>query len=652
MKKIAFALALLLSLLTLPALADAPQLAFSQSSGFFPDPFTLLMTCDDPRATIYYTLDGSVPDETSPVYEGGLRLEDSSARADVLMRITGTNSAEDYIPQKDFPTAHVVRAVAVNRRGERSAVVSGTYFVGYDRSALYGDTAIVCLVTDADNLFDPATGIYVLGDIFDAWSRQQTEPFEDWQAQGNFTQHGKEWERPVSVTFLPAEGTGFTQDMGMRIKGGASRGYHQKSIRLIAREEYGDKNVNYPIYPDNLRESDGEVVDKYKSFTLRSGANDCLFAKIRDPLITNLSVGLRFDTAQNMPVITFINGEYWGVYTLNEEYTDKYIQYHYGIDDNNAVIVKVGELDEGQEGDLELFGEMFNFVAWEDMADPAVYAEACTMLDMGAFADYCAMQFFIVNEDGPFENNNWQFWRAREIQTDVSPYADGKWRPMLYDTDYSSGVYVSGANANTDNLSPALNNEDFEDNWRPVLLFQNLMESEDFRRTFISACCDMSNVYFSQARAAAFIEEMAAQYQPYVPDSFRRFGPQWITWNAESHYQSNLDSLSRFFRNRPSEFMTTVRDALDLEQPVAINIKIKDAQKGQVFINGRNVPIANNTRLTVFQEAGLTVTAVPAEGAVFTGWTVSHESAAVADPSALTTTVSFSRVFTLTANFE
>ncbi len=637
MKRI-FVFALLLCLLALPALADAPQLSFNRTSGFSPDPFTLTMSCDDPRATIYYTLDGSVPDETSLVYEGGLRLEDSSTRADVLMRITGTNSAENYIPEKDFPSAHVVRAVAVNRRGERSPVVSGTYFVGYDREKLYGDTAIVCLVTDADNLFDPATGIYVLGDIFDAWARQQTEPFEDWEAQGNFTQRGRAWERPVSVTFLPAEGDGFTQDMGMRIKGGASRGYHQKSIRLIAREEYGDKNVNYPIYPDNFRESDGELVDKYKSFTLRSGANDSLFAKIRDPFITNLSFGLRFDTAQNMPVIAFINGEYWGVYTLNEEYTDKYIQYHYGIDDNNVIMVKVGELDEGEEGDLDLFGEMFEFVAWEDLEDPAVYAKACGMLDMEGFADYCAMQFFIVNEDGPFENNNWQFWRAREVQTDVSPYADGKWRVMLYDTDYSSGVYSNGDGADLDVISPALNKE-VEEDWHPVLLFQNLMLSEEFRRTFIASCCDVNNLYFSRSRAEKMLQDMSAQYQPYVPDSLRRFGPQWVTWNAENHYKNNLNSLKRFFQKRPSEFLSTVRDALDLGEPVTINVKIKDRNKGQVFINGRDVPVLNNARLTVFQEAGLTIIAVPNEGAVFTGWTVSHDSAVVADPSAPTTTV-------------
>lgn len=651
MKKIRVLLALTLCLLLVPALASALEVTFSHGSGFYEDTIDLTIACDDKKAVIHYTLDGSTPDENSPVYEGPLSLTDSSKRADTLMRIGGTNSAEEYIPTMDFPTARVVRAVAIARNGEKSPVASGTFFVGYDRKTLYGDTAIVCLVTDAGNLFDYETGIYILGKIYDQWAPQQTEPFEDWEAQGNFTQHGKEWERPVSVTILSSDGNSFTQDMGMRIKGGASRGYHQKSIRLIAREEYGDKNVNYPVFPDNLRESDGEVVDKYKSFTLRSGANDTLFAKIRDPYITNLSQGLRFDTAANMPVIAFINGEYWGIYTLNEEYTDKYIQYHYGIDDNNVIIVKCAELDEGEESDFDLFLEMYDFIAWEDLEDPEVYAQACEMIDVGSFADYFAMQFFIVNEDGFDKNNNWQMWRVRDPEPDTHPFADGKWRMMLYDTDYSSGVYANGGNTDMDNISTVLFNDEYEE-YNPALMFQNLMLSEEFRLEFIRACCDVNNIYFTSSRSAELLKEMRSQYETYMADSLRRFGPQWVTWHPEGHIKNNMENLSRFFQKRPSHFIGIVKTALDLDNPVAITIKIKDTKKGQVFINGRDVPMSNNARIQVFADTPLTITAVPAEGATFKGWEVSHDSAVLADPNALTTEVTFSRVFTLTANFE
>ncbi|MBQ6803581.1 MAG: chitobiase/beta-hexosaminidase C-terminal domain-containing protein, partial [Clostridia bacterium] len=267
-------LTLLLICLALPALAAGPKLSFSLESGFYSDDMQLEIVCSSRNATVYYTLDGSVPDETGLVYAGPMLLTDSNAREDVLTKITGITGGEAFVPSVDFPTGHVVRAVAIQKNGARSAVISGTFFIGYDRKALYGDIPIMLLVTDPEGLFDYDTGIYVNGRYHDQWKAQQTQPYEEWQVQGNYSMRGDEWERAVSVTFLEEDGNGFTQEMGMRIKGGATRNHNQKSLRLIAREQYGKKNVKYELYPDNLRQSDGGVVNKYKSFTLRNGGND------------------------------------------------------------------------------------------------------------------------------------------------------------------------------------------------------------------------------------------------------------------------------------------------------------------------------------------------------------------------------------------
>ena len=650
MKKLGFLAVLFLMLLAVPALAAGPELTFSLASGFYAYPMPLEMKCDQ-DAVIYYTLDGTAPDEDGQVYDGTLTLMWSNERKDMLTRATGITVGEDYLPKDDYPTAHVVRAVAITPDGKRSQVVSGTYFIGYDRAELYGDTAVMLLVTDPEGLFDYNTGIYVKGRLFDEWAAQQTGHYEGWQATANFTQRGDEWERAVDVTFLPAQGEGFSQQMGMRIKGGASRNSSQKSLRLIAREKYGEKNVDYAIYPDNVREEDGGVVEKYKSFTLRNGGNDADFARIRDPFIQNLATGLRFETAQNMPCIAFINGEYWGMYTLNEEYTDNYIQYHYGIDNKNVITVKVGQVDDGEEEDIWLFKEMFDYITEEDMSDPAKYEKAAGLLDMGSFSDYCALQFYIANEDGVFQNNNWEMWRVREPEADGHPYADGKWRMMLYDTDYSSGIYCDGGNATVDNITPVLTGTDYR--WRhPALLLTSLIQNEQFQKDFAQACCDVRNLYFSQRRASAMLRAMKAEYLPYLPDSMRRFGPQWITWNAERHFTTELDQMGQFFSERPNHFLNVVKAALEFGDTYTVTIKINDAKKGQVFLNGRDIAATHNSRYKYFAECGLTATAVAAEGARFTGWTVSHEEVELSAPDGAITQVSFRRNFTLTANFE
>ena len=648
MKKLLFACVLLLSLLTACAFAAGPELTFSLKSGFYEYPMPLEIRCDNKKATIYYTLDGSVPDENSLIYDGTLTLLWSNEREDVLTKITGITAGETFVPAMDFPTGHVVRAVAIAPNGKKSDVVSGTFMIGYDRQKLYGDTAVMFLVTDPDGLFNYDTGIYVTGRVYDEWVARQTGTYESWQATANYTQRGDDWERPVSVTFLEGDGRGFTQEMGMRIKGGASRGSNQKSLRLIARKDYGEKNVDYVVFPGNIREEDGGVVEKYKSFTLRNGGNDADFGRVRDPFIANLAAGLRFENAANRPCIAFLNGEFWGVYTLNEEYTDNYIQYHYGIDNDNVITVKCGAVDDGEDKDIGLFAEMFDYIAFSDMSDPGKYEKACSMLDMGSFADYAALHFYIGNTDGPFQNNNWQMWRVRKADGS-HPYADGKWRMMLYDSDHSSGIYVDGANGNEDHITPVLAGTGYQ-GYHPALLLTSLIQSEEFQREFVTACCDVQNLYFNAKRAKAELDDLTAAYMPYVPDTWRRFGPAWVNWNPENHFRTELDQTGKFFQTRANRFLDTVKKALELGN--AINITVKINGPGEVFLNGRDIPVTSNTRVKYFSLCDLTVTAVPAEGATFTGWTASHASVTLEDPFAETTRVDFSRLFTLTANFE
>ena len=633
-----------------PALAERGDVVFSLQSGFYEYPMPLELSCDIRGTKIYYTTDGSIPDETDTLYSGTITLMWTTEKDDPLSQITGITLGETWVPQQDFPSGHIIRAIAVYADGTKSDVFSGTYFIGYDRQELYGDTAIMLLAIDPSHLFDYETGIYVTGKHYDEWVAQQTEAFESWQGQGNYTQRGDEWERPVTVTFLPGDGgEGFTQDMGVRIKGGASRGNNQKSLRLIARDQYGPKNVKYDLFPGNIREADGKPVTKYKSFTLRNGGNDCDFGKIRDPFIQRLATGMRFDTAANLPVIAFINGEYWGLYTLNEEYTDNYIDYHYGIDNGNVITVKVGEVDDGEAEDIQLFDDMLNFIAYSDMADPAKYAQACTMLDMGSFADYCALQFYIGNQDGPFQNNNWQMWRVREPD-DSSPYADGRWRMMVYDTDYSSGIYDGGQTFNEDNLMPVLTGTDYQ--WRhPALLFNSLIQNEDFLAEFVNACCDIRNLYFAKGRTGEVLTQMSKWYQPYQADNLRRFGPQWVTWNPDRHFAEHLGNIRRYFDGRYNRFLDIVRNALELSAPANITIKIEG--KGTVILNGRDeLPLTKTTSVKYFPEFDLTVTAVPDEGHRFVGWEVSSNYGQIADPSAETTTFIFSRTVKLTAVFE
>lgn len=140
-------------------------------------------------------------------------------------------------------------------------------------------------------------------------------------------------------------------------------------MRLIARAEYGTKSIKADLIPGNMKSDNSGPVTSYKSFVLRNGGNDNGFSKMRDPVLQSLVADRAFDTQASAPCVVFVDGEYWGLYAITEDYSDKYIETNYGIDNKNVVIVKCGRIDEGTAEDITLYEDMYNFITQNDMTD-------------------------------------------------------------------------------------------------------------------------------------------------------------------------------------------------------------------------------------------------------------------------------------------
>ncbi|MBE5815760.1 MAG: spore coat protein CotH [Clostridiales bacterium] len=628
-------------------------LTFSLPSGFYPEPQELEITCSVEDSLIYYTTDGSMPTEDSQILDYTLELGDTTDLPNVLSAIGGVCPDELYIPEQNVMKAHVIRAMAWLPDDTYTPVYSATYWIGADREELYGTMPVVSLMMEYDDLMGYENGIYILGKAYDDYMAEDGRKLDAWDYPANYQIRGREGERPVAVEFLPFEGEGFSMDMGIRIKGGASRSYNSKSLRLIAREEYGQKAITYPVFEDNLRDDGTGIVEKYKSITLRAGGNDVRFAVIRDPLIQKLAEGMRFTSQASRPCALFINGEFWGIKTITEEYSDNYIQYNHGVDNKNVIIMKNGELEEGEEEDVLLWEEMYDFITQNDMSDPANYAAACEMLAMEELMDLAAMHLYIYNKDGIFENNNWQMWRAREVD-ETNPVADGKWRFLSYDTDFSSGVYDGGKTHTTDNISPVLLDEVEHEHRHTALLVRALWQNEDFRRGMLTSLCDARNIHFDANRFAEVFATFRADYEPYMPETFRRFGPNWVAGWANEYYTQKLDEINVFFGGRYKSFIWLMKKVFALSEPYDVTVLANDTAKGSVTLNGTPLDaFLTRTQGFVgmyFPETPVTLTATPAEGATFTGWLA--EGCTLEDPTAATIQVTVSEAVTLTAQFE
>lgn len=610
---------------------DQPKVYFSAKSGFY-DSLSVELSCPIEGAVIYYTTDGSTPSDASNKYEGAIALSDPTPGKNVYASRKDYCSDSDYVPMNPVTKANIIRAVAYFNDGTVSEVTCGTYFIGKDRAALYADAPVISLVTDADNLFDEDTGIFILGNSYKNWlaedSANATKP--SYQVFGNFSNKGKAWERPVSFEVIAADGDNYFANMGLRMKGASTRTYLQKSMKLIAREEYGTKNVKYPLIPGNTKSSgDGEVT-KYKSFVLRNGGNDNGWTKLRDPFLQSFMSERSMETQQSAPCVVFLNGEYWGLYTITEDYSDSYFEANYDVPKENVVVVKCGEIEEGTEEDIALYNEFYDFVVENDMTDSANYEAVKNMLDVEGFIEYCAFEFYIFNHDAFDKDNNWALWRVREAD-DSTPVSDGKWRMMLYDTEFSSGVYGNTQEYNEDNISsyidPSLDSEDGFNCERPLIhVFRSLYENEEFRHDLIVTMCDERNYDFESKHAFAMLEELAAKYRPLAAESILRYGPDWVVLYNEpnAYYEEKIKELKSFIGGRYLGYMTVMKRAFDLSEAVDSVVGVNDVTLGNIRINFTDLDFEKWGKEEVdgryFKEYTLSLEAKPKNGSKFVKW--------------------------------
>lgn len=336
---------------------------FNLASGFYNEKsIKLKINSSDPKATIYYTLDGSIPTTNSTIYKRPIVLKNRSNEDNVLSAITGVSPNRNYVPKVRVKKGNVIRAIAKLSDGTLTNVISGTYFVGLNRKKLTNNLPVVSIITEPDGLFNYENGIYVLGKAYDEWLSEDPENInkDDFQVKGNYSNKGKKSEVPATIQYFPSKKNkiGFTQDLGMRIMGKASRSQIQKSFRLTCREEYGSKNLKYDLIPGNMRSDGKGPLNKYKSFNIRNGGNDFDYTKIRDILFQGLVKERPYETQQSDLTIAFLNGEYWGIYSIQEDYSDHYIANNFDIDKDNVVILKrIGngyQLEAGDESDIEI----------------------------------------------------------------------------------------------------------------------------------------------------------------------------------------------------------------------------------------------------------------------------------------------------------
>lgn len=213
------------------------------------------------EGTIYYTLDGSDPDQRSQVYSGPIQIDETT----------------------------VLRAAAQEEGKMLSSIYTATFIIQDPHSL-----PVVSLVTDPDNLWGPR-GIYKSGDI-----------------------KIKEEKRPANISYTGADGS-FSLDCEINLHGATTvTAFEKKSFTVSFQDSY-DGPLYYDVFEDGeVTVFSSLIVRTAHESTFSTHMRDALMGQIASEYCDTLL------SQKHKYVVLYINGEYWGLYALRELHSNEH----------------------------------------------------------------------------------------------------------------------------------------------------------------------------------------------------------------------------------------------------------------------------------------------------------------------------------------
>lgn len=531
----------------------APLTTVSPAAGFYRTTIVPQLSCPDSTATIRYTLNGADPDSASLLYQKS---------SNILINKTT-----------------VLKARAFSKEGLAGPVQTATYFIN-ETSAL----PVISISTTPANLWDYNTGIYVMGPNADP-----AYPYFG----ANFWQP---WERPAHIEFFENDDSyGFDAPCGIQIFGQWSRAFPQKSMAVFFRAAYGQGKLDYPLFPQL-------DFDQYESFVLRNGGNDYESTHMRDGMMHTLLDGVDVDRQAYRPVVVFLNGQYWGVHDMREKLNENYLRSHHQVDPENLDILENNQAV--LNGDGAHYANMMRFIETHNMADTASYSFIAQQINLTEFMDYFIAQIYFDNTDWP--GNNIRYWRPHSD--------DGKWRWLLYDTDFGFGLYdASGYAHNTLQFATATNGPDWPNPPWSTYLLRKLLENPRLRDEFISRFASHLNITFREDQVVKVIDSLQQSIIIEMPRHAQRWSRDYNYWLSE------VSRLRTFAKNRPANVRSHLRSQFNLSGTWMLKLTVQDQQYGHVQVGGMNIPSASWYG-HYFNNVPLTIEAIAQPGYQFVGW--------------------------------
>ncbi len=419
--------------------------------------------------TIYYTLDGSEPNNGDAVYGGPINISATST-----LRAIAYSADPSILP---------------------SHSETNTYFFGA------GTQHNVTMVTiSGATLSDGSWG---------------------WGGGPGESTH-IEFFTPAGVFLSEAQGDSNEH-------GNDSNAYDQRGFDYITRDALGEDNeIQYPVFESSDRQGYERLIFKAAAndnYPFSDGGH------IRDAYVHELSRlgGLHLDERRSQWCVLYINAAYWGVYDFREKVDDTdFTDIYYDQPDGFVDFIKTWGGTWEEYGSWDDWNDLVDFITTNDMTNQANYDYVLTQYNTLSLIDYFILNGYVVCTDWLNWNTAW--WRGRHPDGDAKRWKYALWDD---DATFGHYVNYTGVPSTQPDADPCQIEQMGDVGGQghvPVL--NALFDNQDFLADYVQRYATLSNTIFSCERMIEVLDSMALDIEPEMARQCTRWGGTFAGWQA------------------------------------------------------------------------------------------------------------------------
>jgi len=407
----------------------------------------------------------------------------------------------------------------------------GTSDPVYTEPLVLTETAVVRFASFEEGKLpsDPVTVSYIINENHTMPVLSiAAEPGEFSGPNGIYKNYTRNQEIRCSFSMFEENGS-FTVDCGLKMYGHTALELPKKNLKVNFRGKYGMDVLSYPVYGE-----DGPEI--FDSLCIRAG-QDNPFAMMREELFASLCDDMSDEVLvqRSRYCIVYVNGEYYGIYSLKEAFGETYYAQNKGVSEESVEIIQAPTIY------TEPVFNLLYFCERNDMTLPENYEYICQYIDIDSLIDWMIIQGYSTNGD---VQQNLRYFRSSEN--------GNKWQFALYDLDWAFYYHWPFANMLSETV------------WQHKMLTRNIAKNPQFQEQFLTRVSELLATTLSDENVLKRIDELEAILEPEVRRDRQRWGYNYTQWQREvnwlrefivegNHLEGIISNLCRYLELSESE---------------------------------------------------------------------------------------------------